>query len=62
VRSHDERLVLNLLRGTGRSVGGDLDVGDEGSEQTIVTTGTLVTNTCAHELASPRRLNSYRCN
>jgi hypothetical protein len=28
----DERLVLDLSRGRGRSIGGDLDVGEEGSE------------------------------
>jgi hypothetical protein len=38
---HDERLVLNLLRGRSRSIGGDLDVGEEGFEQTIVTLQSL---------------------
>jgi hypothetical protein len=57
----DERLVSDPLRGRGRSIGGDLDVGEEGSEQTIVTLQSLhhssvFPNTCAHELASPRRL------
>jgi hypothetical protein len=33
----DERLVPDLPWGGGRSIGGDLDVGEEGSEQTIVT-------------------------
>jgi hypothetical protein len=37
----DERLVPDLLRGRGRSIGGDLDVGEEGSEQTIVTLQSL---------------------
>jgi hypothetical protein len=32
----DERLVPDLTRGWGRSIGGDLDVGEEGSDQTIV--------------------------
>jgi hypothetical protein len=32
-----ERLVLDLLRGRGRLIGGDHDIGEEGSEQTIVT-------------------------
>jgi hypothetical protein len=32
----DDRLVPDLLRGRGRSIGGDLDVGEEGSEQTIM--------------------------
>jgi hypothetical protein len=57
----DERLVSDPLRGRGRSIGGDLNVGEEGSEQTIVTLQSLhhssvFSNTCAHELASPRRL------
>jgi hypothetical protein len=29
----DSRMSLNLLRGTDKSIGGDLDVDDEGSEQ-----------------------------
>jgi hypothetical protein len=29
---HDERLGLDLLRGRGKSIGGDLNVDDEGSE------------------------------
>jgi hypothetical protein len=33
----DERLVLDLLRGRVRSIGGDLDDGEADSEQTIVT-------------------------
>jgi hypothetical protein len=37
----DERLVLDLSRGRGRSIDGDLDVGEEGSEQTIVTLQSL---------------------
>jgi hypothetical protein len=37
----DERLVLDLPRGRGRLIGGDLDVGEEGSEQTIVTLQSL---------------------
>jgi hypothetical protein len=34
-------LVPDLPRGRGRSIGGDLDVGEEGSEQTIVTLQSL---------------------
>jgi hypothetical protein len=34
-------LVPDLLRGRGRSIGRDLDVGEEGSEQTIVTLQSL---------------------
>jgi hypothetical protein len=30
---HDSRMSPDLLRGTGKSIGGDLDVDDEGSEQ-----------------------------
>jgi hypothetical protein len=30
----DERLVPDLPRGRGRSIGGDLNIGKEGSEQT----------------------------
>jgi hypothetical protein len=38
---NDERLVLDLLRGRGRLIGGDLNVGEEGSEQTIVISQSL---------------------
>jgi hypothetical protein len=42
VRMHDnEGLVLDILRGRGRSIGGDLDIGEEGSKQTIVTLQSL---------------------
>jgi hypothetical protein len=34
---HDERLVLDLLRGRGRLIGGDLNIGEEGFEQMIKT-------------------------
>jgi hypothetical protein len=37
----DERLGLNLSRGRGRSIGGDLDVDEEGFKQTIVTLQSL---------------------
>jgi hypothetical protein len=37
----DERLVSDLPRGRGRPIGGDLDVGEEASEQTIVTLQSL---------------------
>jgi hypothetical protein len=33
LRECDSRMSLNLLRGTGKSIGEDLDVDDEGSEQ-----------------------------
>jgi hypothetical protein len=38
---HDERLLLDLSRGRGRSAGGDLDIGAEGLEQMIVTLQSL---------------------
>jgi hypothetical protein len=37
----DERLGPDLSRGRGKSIGGDLDVGEEGSEQRIVTLQSL---------------------
>jgi hypothetical protein len=39
--SDDERLVPDLLRGRGMPIGGDLDVGEEGSKQTIITLQSL---------------------
>jgi hypothetical protein len=33
----DERLVPDLPSGRGRSIGADINVGEQGSEQTIVT-------------------------
>jgi hypothetical protein len=36
-KNRDERLVPNLPRGRGRSIGGDLNIGEEGFEQTIIT-------------------------
>jgi hypothetical protein len=37
----DERLAPDLLRERGRSISGDLDLGEQGSEQTIVTLQSL---------------------
>jgi hypothetical protein len=37
----DERLAPDIPRGRGRSIGGDLYVGEEGSEQTIITLQSL---------------------
>jgi hypothetical protein len=34
--ARDEMLVSDLMRGRGRSIGGDINVGEEGSEQTII--------------------------
>jgi hypothetical protein len=58
----DSRMSPNFPRGTGKSIGEDLNVDDERSEQhrfepcSHYTTASLVTNPCAHELGSPRRL------
>jgi hypothetical protein len=53
-------LVLDLLSGRGKSIGGDLDVDDEGSEQNFKPLQSL--HHCSvgyqsvyHELTSPRR-------
>jgi hypothetical protein len=57
----DERLSPDLPRGRGKSIGGDLDVDDEVSEQNIEPLQSL--HHCSvgyqsvrHELTSPRRL------
>jgi hypothetical protein len=58
----DSRTSPDLLRGTGKSIGGDLDVDDEGSEQRrfepvqSLYHGSVGYQPCTHELASPRRL------
>jgi hypothetical protein len=54
-------LSPNLLSGWGRSVGGDLDIVEEGSEQAIVTLQWLHHNSIGyqsvwHELTSLKRL------
>jgi hypothetical protein len=41
VRPRDERLVPDLPTGRDMLIGGDLDVGEEGSEQTFVTLQSL---------------------
>jgi hypothetical protein len=41
VGNNDDRLVPNLPRGRGKSIGGDLNIGEEGSEQTIITSQSL---------------------
>jgi hypothetical protein len=57
----DERLSPDLLIGRGKSIGGDLDVDDEGSRQNFEPLQSL--HHCSigyqsvrHELTSPRRL------
>jgi hypothetical protein len=42
-------LVPDLLRGRGRSIGGDLNVGEEGSEQMIVTLQSLHHGSDGHQ-------------
>jgi hypothetical protein len=61
-RGDDSSMSPDLPIGMGKSIGGDLDVDDEGSEQrqfqpySHYTTAPLVTNSCTQELVSPRRL------
>jgi hypothetical protein len=50
----DERLVPDLPRGRGRLIGGDLDVGEEGSEQTIVTLQSLQNSSDGYQHARTR--------
>jgi hypothetical protein len=57
----DERLGPNLLRDRGKSIGGDINVDDEGSEQNIDPSQSL--HHCSvgyqsmqHKLTAPRRL------
>jgi hypothetical protein len=54
-------LVPDLLRGRGRSIGGDLDIEDEGSEQKFKPLQSLHHypvgyQSMQYELTSPRRL------
>jgi hypothetical protein len=61
-RCDDSRMSPDLPIGTGKSIGGDLDVDDEGSEQcwfqpyNHYTTAPLVTNPYTQKLVSPRSL------
>jgi hypothetical protein len=50
----DERLVPDLPRGRGRLIGGDLDIGEEGSEQTIVTLQSLHHDSVGYQHARTR--------
>jgi hypothetical protein len=45
----DEGSVSDLRRGRGKSIGGDLDVGEEGSEQTIVILQSLHHNSIGYQ-------------
>jgi hypothetical protein len=65
--NNDERLVLDLSRGRGRSIGGDLDVGKEGSEQTIVTLQSLHHSSIGYQHVRTRvgftkKAYPYKCN
>jgi hypothetical protein len=56
-----ERLGPDRLRGRGRSIGGDLDIGEEGSEQNLKPLQSLYYfsvgyQSMQHKLTSPRRL------
>jgi hypothetical protein len=50
----DERLVPNHPRGRGRLIGGDLDVGEEGSQQMIVTLQSLHHGSVGYQHARAR--------
>jgi hypothetical protein len=63
----NERLVPNLPRGRGWSIGGDLDVGEEGSEQIIVTLQLIHHDSIdyqhAHTLVGlAKKAYPYKCN
>jgi hypothetical protein len=60
-RLPNERLVPDLSRGRGKSIGEDLDIDDEGSEQNFEPLQSLHHRSVGyqsvqHELTSPRRL------
>jgi hypothetical protein len=54
MRRNDERLVLDLPSCRGRLIGVDLDVGEEGSEQTIVTLQSLHHDSIGYQHAHTR--------
>jgi hypothetical protein len=63
----DERLVPDLLRDRGKSIGRDLDVGKEGSEQTIVTLQSLHQGSDGYQHMRTRvglatKAYPYKCN
>jgi hypothetical protein len=63
-RRADERLVHDLPRCRDRSIGEDLDVGEEGSEQTIVTLQSLHHDSVDYQHACTRvglAMNVYTC-
>jgi hypothetical protein len=60
----DETLVPDLPRGRGRSISGDLDVGEEGSKQTIVTVQSLHHNSVGYQHTRTRvdlNMKAYPC-
>jgi hypothetical protein len=67
IEESDERLVPDLLRERGRSIGGDLDLGEQGSEQTIVTLQSLHHDYVGYQHARTRvgltmKAYPYECN
>jgi hypothetical protein len=64
---HGERLSPDLLRGSGKSIVGDLDVDDEGSEQNVKPLYSLYHcfvgyQSMRHELTFAKKANPYKCN
>jgi hypothetical protein len=67
LRSFDEGLVPDLPRGSGRSIGGGLDVGEEASELTIVTWQSLHHSSIGYQHARTwvglaKKAYPYKCN
>jgi hypothetical protein len=63
----DERLVPDLLRGRGRSIGRGLDIGEKGSEQMIVTLQSLHHDSVGYQRTRTRvgltkKAYPYKCN
>jgi hypothetical protein len=60
-------LVPDLLRGRGRPIGGDLDIGEEGSEKTIVTLQSLHHGSDGYQhtrtwVCLTKKAYPYKCN
>jgi hypothetical protein len=67
IRTLDERLVPDLLWGRCRSIGGDLDIGEEDSEQTIITLQSLHHSSVGYQHMCTRvdltkKAYPYKCN
>jgi hypothetical protein len=63
----DERLVSDLLRGRGMSISGDLDIGEDGFEQMIITLQSLHHGSVGYQHARTRfglakKTYPYNCN